>query len=121
MASTQPLPDRIFHLARDIDWIAALQGDGTYRQSTADRTLEEEGFIHCSFAEQLQGTADRFYPGRPDVVLLAVDPVRLDAEVVVESGFPHVYGPIPVEAVVWAAPVPLRPSGELDISALLRA
>jgi glutathione S-transferase len=122
----EPLPARIFHLAIDVDWIEVLSTDGRYRRSTVGRTLAEEGFVHCSFAEQLQATADRFYAGRRDVLLLAIDPARLDAPVVVEAApgtderFPHVYGPIPVEAVVWAQPIPLGPDGRLDVHALLR-
>jgi glutathione S-transferase len=122
----EPLPARIFHLAIDVDWIEVLSTDGRYRRSTVGRTLAEEGFVHCSFSEQLQATADRFYAGRRDVLLLAIDPARLDAPVVVEAApgtderFPHVYGPIPVEAVVWAQPIPLRPDGRLDVHALLR-
>ena len=122
----EPLSDRIFHLAIDVDWIEALSMDGRYRRSTLGRSLAEEGFVHCSFAEQLQATADRFYAGRADVLLLAIDPDRLDAPVVIEPApgtgerFPHVYGPIPVEAVVWAQPVPRGPDGRLDLEALLR-
>jgi uncharacterized protein (DUF952 family) len=120
------LPDRLFHLALDVDWIEALQTDGRYRRSTIGRSLDDEGFIHCSFAEQLQGTADRFYAGRRDVLLLAIDPSRLDAPVRVEPApgtgkrYPHVYGSISVDAVVWAQPVPLGPAGRLDLASLLR-
>jgi len=122
----ETLPDRLFHLAIDVDWIDALQTDGRYRTSTVGRALGEVGFVHCSFAEQVQATADRFYPGRRDVLLLAIDPTRLDVPVRVErapgSGerFPHVYGAISVDAVVWAQPVPLGPDGLLDLGALLR-
>jgi glutathione S-transferase len=120
------LPNRIFHLAVDTDWIAALQSDdGAYRMSTIGRSLEEEGFIHCSFEEQVETTAARFYAGRADVLLLAIDPERVAGPIEVETipsgeAFPHVYGPIPVHAVVWAAPVPLGPTGVLDVQALLR-
>jgi uncharacterized protein (DUF952 family) len=128
LPDSQPddLPDRLFHLALDVDWIEALRTDGRYRQSTIGRSLADEGFIHCSFAEQLQDTADRFYAGRRDVLLLAIDPARLDAPVRVEPApgtgerFPHVYGPITVNAVVWAQPVPLGPTGMLDLASLLR-
>jgi glutathione S-transferase len=122
----QALPDRIFHLAIDTDWIDALSTDGRYRRSTLGRHLDDIGFVHCSFANQLQATADRFYAGRRDVLLLAIDPARLDAPVRIEPApgtgerFPHVYGPIPVEAVLWAEPVPLDAHGALHIGALLR-
>ncbi len=77
-----------------------FQADGESRQSTRDLTLEEEGFVHCSYAEQLAGTLQRFYADLPEVVVLTLDPERIDAEIVEENGFPHVYGPLPLAAVV---------------------
>ncbi len=97
----------IYHLALQEHWEQAL-ASGEYRISSIDRTLDEEGFIHCSFAGQVQGTADRFYRGREDVLLLEIDPARLEAELRVEAssadarGFPHIYGPLPSAAVVSA-------------------
>lgn len=114
----------LFHLALADAWRAA-GARGTYDRSTIDRSLAEEGFIHCSSAAQVQATADRYYRGRDDVVLLTIDPDRLDAEVRVEASpstgeeYPHVYGPIPVEAVVSAVPVPRRDDGRLDVVAVL--
>jgi uncharacterized protein (DUF952 family) len=83
--------------------------------STRDVTLAEEGFVHCSFAEQLPSTAARFFGDLEEVVVLRIDPAKVAAPVVTEdlygSGedFPHVYGPIDVGAVVAATVVsPLR-------------
>ena len=96
----------ILHLALRSEWEAALAGDRPYDRSTIGVSLAEEGYIHCSFPEQVAATAERYYAGRDDVVVLIVDPDRLDAEIRVEdltgSGveFPHVYGPIPPAAVV---------------------
>jgi uncharacterized protein (DUF952 family) len=96
----------IFHIARQALWREAV-ADGHYRQSTVDRTLDEEGFIHASKPEQLQGVADRYYQDVPEpLVLLVIDPDRLDVPLVFESPagrdetFPHIYGPLPVAAVV---------------------
>jgi predicted RecB family nuclease len=44
--------EHIFHVTRVNDWRAAQAG-GSYRVSTRDRTLEEEGFIHCSYPDGL--------------------------------------------------------------------
>ena len=110
----------LFHLALAEEWERA-RVSGRYDRSTIDRSLAEEGFIHCSFAEQVQTTADRYYRGRDDVVLLTIDPERLDAEVRVEEApgtgqsFPHVYGPVPVEAVVEARPLRPGDDGRLDV------
>jgi uncharacterized protein (DUF952 family) len=118
-------PDQpIFHLAVRAEWDAAVAA-GEYVRSTIDRSLVEEGFIHASFADQVRDTADRFYRDRDDVVLLHIDPAALRAEVRVEDlyetgiAFPHIYGPLPVEAVVSARPVPLRGDGTLDVAPLL--
>lgn len=99
-------PDELVHLALPDDWTAA-RASGEYRTSTRGRTLDEEGFVHCSFSDQFVGVANRFYPDVPEIVILRVDPELLDAEVRVEPAaeggaelFPHVYGPIPTTAVV---------------------
>ena len=93
----------IFHLALAADWETA-EGAGTYAVSTLGRTLEEVGFIHCSYPEQVEDTARAFYADRDDVLVLSIDPSLLDVEVRVENGFPHVYGPIPVSAVTDVVP-----------------
>lgn len=117
MTDTVP---RLLHLAVAAEWERA-RSVGSYERSTIDTSLQQEGFIHCSFAHQVQATADRYYRGRDDIVLLRVDPDLLDVEVVVEEAssgerYPHVYGPIPVAAVTSAEPVPLAPDGRLDLA-----
>ena len=106
----------LYHLAVGGEWDPSA---ADYRGSTLGRTLAEEGFVHCSFPEQVRGTADRFYTGRADVVLLTIDPERVGADIRVEGGFPHVYGPIPTAAVVRAEAVPLGPDGRLQVDGLL--
>lgn len=96
----------ILHLAIEAEWQAAVDEGRPYDRSTIGVSLEDEGYIHCSFPEQVAATAERYYAGRHDVVVLVVDPARVGAPVVVEDlassgqSFPHVYGPIPVDAVV---------------------
>lgn len=110
---TSSTPDRIFHIATDADWRRTLE-TGTYSTSTVGRTLEEEGFIHASRREQVQGVFDRYYRGLGEhLVLLTIDPARLTgAEVRVEAvgddTYPHVYGPINRTAVVDVVPLDRR-------------
>ncbi|WP_432149771.1 DUF952 domain-containing protein [Streptomyces sp. bgisy029] len=109
---TEPL----LHLAEAPRWEAA-RGTGTYEMSTRGRTLQEEGFIHLSLPSQLPGVARMLYgdgggsedgdgDGGHDLVVLVVDPARLTAPVRYEAmkpggeEFPHLYGPLPVDAVV---------------------
>ncbi len=100
------LPDRIYHLALRGAWEAALERHEPYRRSTIDTSLEEEGFIHCSLPSQVQRVADRYYRDRGDVVLLTIDPSLVPDEIRVENlgggeeRYPHIYGPLPLEAVV---------------------
>ena len=105
----------LFHIARAADWDQANR-DGVYRISTLGKHLDEQGYIHLSFAHQVKSVADRFYRGMDDLVLLELDPGRLAASVVVEPGegtdtlFPHLYGDLPVDAVI--AMREYRPDGE---------
>ena len=98
--------DRLFHLALRRDWQSAQEA-GEYRVSTRGRTLAEEGYLHASYEHQWQGVRDAYYADVTEpLVLLEVDPALLDVPVVEEvpaggdEAFPHVYGPLPVAAVV---------------------
>jgi uncharacterized protein (DUF952 family) len=96
---------RIFHVTSERDWHAAQQR-GSYVLSTRDRTLEEVGFIHCSYANQVAGVANAIYRGEHHLVLLVIDPQRLTAPLRPEppapgmDAYPHIYGPLNLEAVV---------------------
>ena len=65
-----------------------------------------EGFIHCSYAPQIQGVLQRRFQGRTNLVLLEIEPSRLTCPVVdenLEGGtelFPHIYGRLPMSTVV---------------------
>jgi len=106
----------VHHLALLADWDAARRS-GDYRISTRGRTLAEEGFIHACFADQVDGVARRYYADVTEpMVLLAVDLTKVGCEVKVEvppgapDAFPHLYGPIPLEAVVAAVPYEVAPA-----------
>ena len=108
---------RVFHVALPDDWVTA-QRCGEYTMSTRGRTLAEEGFIHCSFPDQVEGIANRYYADLDELLVLTVDPSLLGSEIMVEEPFPgapqrypHVYAPIPVSAVVDATAW-YRPIGE---------
>lgn len=110
----------LFHLALAEDWERA-EATGAYTGSTIGRSLGDEGFIHCSFASQVRAVGDRYYRGRDDVTLLVIDPALLGCEVRVEAvggtteRYPHVYGPVPLAAVVSSAPLPLEADGRLRL------
>jgi uncharacterized protein (DUF952 family) len=113
----------IYHIAIRADWERAL-ADGEYTRSSVDKTLAEEGFIHASQASQVAGTANRFYRDVPgDLVLLVIDPGLLRAELRYEDvpgaelPFPHVYGPLNVDAVIAARTFAPGPDGTFAFSA----
>lgn len=98
----------LFHAALPDDWAAAFH-TGEYTTSTRGQTLEQVGFIHMSTREQVEATANRFYADVDQLVLLAVDPVKVPSEIKWEPPahdsdvpFPHIYGPLPISAVVTA-------------------
>lgn len=102
----------ILHLALRRDWATARE-DGSYPWSTRGLTLAEVGYVHCSFEHQWRGVRDRFYADLADdeLVLLVIDEARLSSPVVVErldgapDEFPHVYGPLEIDAVIDTRPV----------------
>jgi len=100
----------IFHITDTATW-AASQQQGKHTGSTRNIDLAEEGYIHCSTADQWRGVVDRFYADATDLLLLHVDEGRLTSPVVFEQlggapeAFPHVYGPINLDAVVAVEPI----------------
>ena len=91
----------LLHIAPRALWDAAVAAGTNY----TDPSLESEGFIHLSTPAQVLIPANERFAGRLDLVLLVIDADRLSDEVIFEdcyeSGleFPHLYGPLPVEAV----------------------
>ena len=102
----------IYHITSHSEWQRA-QADGIYRADS----LASQGFIHCSTREQVLPVAARFYAGQPGLVLLRIDPARLAAPLVYENleggqeQFPHLYGPLELQAVEAALPFPPQPDG----------
>ncbi|MFP3882839.1 MAG: DUF952 domain-containing protein [Actinomycetota bacterium] len=94
----------IFHLAEPADWARSTD---TYSPPSVD----EEGFVHCSTADQLPVVARERYLDHNRLILLTIDPDQLDLEALVYEDlygegeeFPHVYGPLPTSAVVSTGP-----------------
>lgn len=114
-SESRPPDAHLYHLALRHAWEEAGEEGAPYRRSTIDRSLDEEGFIHCSYRDQVQGVADRFYRGRTDVLLLTIDVSKVEAEIKTENLFPHIYGPLPVKAVVRVEPVAYGDDGHLLI------
>lgn len=108
----------LLHITERTVWEAA-RAAGSYEMSTRGQTLAEVGFVHCSERHQLPGVARMLYEGRDpaELVVLVVDRERVPSPVRYEPPapgadelFPHVYGPLPVSAIVreepWSWEVP---------------
>ncbi len=94
--------DMIYKILSVADWEAAQQA-GRFDGSADDR---RDGFIHFSGTEQVIGTAAKYFSGQAGLVLLTVDPGRL-ADLRWERSrdnalFPHLYGPLELDAVARA-------------------
>jgi uncharacterized protein (DUF952 family) len=104
--------ETILHITTAGAW-AEAQAAG--RLTTA--SLQTEGFIHCSTAGQVKATADRIFAGSGDLLLLEIDPARLTAPLRWERAtdvgedFPHIYGPLDLDAVLRVLPMPEGPDG----------
>lgn len=102
----------IYHMCREEEW-AAARSAGVYSGSSQDRS---DGFIHFSTADQIVESAARHRAGQTGLVLLSVDASRLGPGLKWEPSragrlFPHLYGPLPVDAVIGVDPLPLGPDG----------
>lgn len=103
---------RLFHITSMREAEAARRLDA-YRPEAFAR----EGFVHCSYRSQVLSLANRLFRGQTDLVLLEIDPARLASTVVDENLtggtelFPHIYGTIPMSAVVAVHPFPCSPDG----------
>ena len=99
----------IYHISSRRAWLEAQQR-GDYRAEN----LDTEGFIHCSTETQVVPVAEKYYKGQHGLLLLMIDPLLLTSDLKWEppSGgtpppgvpegelFPHIYGPINLDAIL---------------------
>ena len=64
----------------------------------------EDGYIHFSGEDQVEGTLKKFYSNQKDLILLKVDTLKLDHLVWEQASdgtmFPHLYSPLDISNVV---------------------
>ncbi|MBX3287831.1 MAG: DUF952 domain-containing protein [Acidobacteria bacterium] len=77
------------------------------RPSYQAESLQTEGFIHCSYEKQLEGTLQRYFANASKVVILKIETDKLFAKLVEEAStgdevFPHIYGRLNHSAIVSA-------------------
>lgn len=102
----------IFKIVSVEEWRAA-EAVGVFVGAEVDRA---DGYIHFSTAAQAPETAAKWFVGRGDLVLAAIDANALGPALRWEPSrggavFPHLYGPLPLDAVVWSRPLLLGDDG----------
>jgi uncharacterized protein (DUF952 family) len=91
----------IYHVTTRQEWNAAKE-KGYYTTPS----LQTEGFIHCSEEQQVEGVLKRYFQGKRELLKLLIDTEKLASELKYELApsvneiFPHVYGPINLDAVI---------------------
>ncbi len=102
----------IYHWCREAEWSVA--GD-----AYLPAAFDADGFTHCSFVDQVTATATALYRGRDGLVVLCIDehalPVVVEDCYEVGEPYPHIYGPIPRDAVRAVLPFPCLPDGSFAL------
>jgi uncharacterized protein (DUF952 family) len=109
----------LLHIAHRADWQESLR-NGTYAMSTRGRTLDDVGYVHASYPEQVDDVAGSVYRDDSealcvlviDEALIRQDGVRVELE---DGGdgelYPHIYGPIHRSWVVDVRPAQFDDAG----------
>lgn len=104
----------LYHITTRDDWAEAEIQDIHKPPS-----LTTDGFIHLSTDKQLLGSANRFYRGKLDLLVVAINEKRLDAELKYETAdndsYPHLYGPLNMDAVVEVVSLAPKDNGEFGV------
>ena len=102
----------VYKICTAADWRQAEQA-GAFHGAGVDL---KDGYIHFSAPGQVVETAQRHFAGQRDLVLVAVDAAALGTALKWEPArdgalFPHLYGPLSLDAVVSTKPLPLDRDG----------
>lgn len=109
----------ILHITTKEAWETAVSS-GSYQADS----LYTEGFIHCSTPEQVLGPANALFRGQQNLVLLIIRPQHVNANIVYEDcyqsgqAFPHIYGPLNLDAVTAVIDFPSNEDGTFSLPAL---
>ncbi|MGA8077000.1 MAG: DUF952 domain-containing protein [Xanthobacteraceae bacterium] len=109
----------IYKICEHAAWREA-ERERVYDGSDVDR---RDGFIHFSTAAQLAGTAAKHFAGQADLMLIAVNGDTLGTALKWEASrggelFPHLYGPLYLDGVHWARPLPDEIDGKRSLPEL---
>jgi uncharacterized protein (DUF952 family) len=111
----------VFKIIGEAEWREA-ERVGVFLGAGIDRA---DGYIHFSAADQVAETAAKWFAGREDLLLVAVDAEALGDGLRWERSrggalFPHLYGALSLSAVAWSRPLPLEEDGRHGFGDLTR-
>lgn len=112
--------DVIYHLTTSQEWEAAKA-----QTELAPPSLSQEGFVHCSTKEQLLATANRWFAGHDELIVVHIQTAALGTDLVWEGPspprpetahllFPHVYAAIPSDAILSTHAIQRGPNGHFS-------
>lgn len=99
----EEMPKVLYKILTPCEW-TDFQKSGSFKGSPLD---QKDGFIHAALESQYSKIMEKFFKGVRPIVLIKIDATRLpQARIKIEANkpggdtFPHIYGTIPLEAVV---------------------
>lgn len=111
---------KILHITTKTDWEKAKQV-GVYTAPS----LEKAGFIHCSLAQQIPPVANHNFKGQEGLIILEIDEGKVKYNVKYEDLwsegqlYPHIYGPLNIDAVIRIVPFPPELDGTFKLPSAL--
>lgn len=102
----------IYHLVKESTW-------DTFKHKVhySTHSLSREGFIHCSYRDQLLKVANTLYRGSNDLLVLCINEDKVEHILKVEDlykldeNYPHLYGELPINAVEKVVKIELLKDG----------
>ena len=108
----------IYHICTKDEYYKAVT-DGEYKNDT----LKKVDFIHCSLERQVEGVANSRFKGKKNLMLLVIDDMKLKSEIKYEgiddNLFPHLYGPLNMDAVAKAVELKAGRNGLLSLENII--
>lgn len=109
--------DLVFHLVDKKEW-KSQKKDGRYHPET----LDSKGFIHCSSGKDVEEVANRLFKGKRGLWLIVINTSLIEPELKYEEDedtgktFPHIYGPLNLDAVIDKIQIYPEKDGTFQIS-----
>jgi uncharacterized protein (DUF952 family) len=101
----------IYKICTKSEW-SEIKGKDQYLGTKKDL---EDGYIHFSSEEQVEGTLKKFYSNKKDLLLLKVDAFKLEHLLWEQASdgnmFPHLYSPLDVSNIIDEFEISLREDG----------